>query len=851
MNRLAALLPLAALLAGCDLTFPWTTPETPDALSLSAGAVEFAARPGGSAPAAQEVVVTTEHPEAMYVGAGFPDSAPAWLEQPVLSGSGSRWTVRLRPRAPAPAAGTYTCVVRVAVGRADYTTLAQRDIAVTYRVAEVLSASPATLAFGHGLAADAPPPDQEVRLEGAGLAWTASANRAWLRVRTTSGTAPGPLAVGVDPAGLAIGSHAGEVAVTATGTGQVLRIPVQLAVEDTGFRPVAALSFAGVNGAPLPAQALEVATNDGSAASFTATASASWVVLSATSGDVPATLTVTADPSRPSLASGAHAATVTLTGTSGGRSFARTVPVSLALARPTLTVSPGSLAPGGATGREGLGPVDLSVSLDTGAGAWPFTVTGSAGWVVLEPASGVASSSPATVRASWDLSAIAPGSHGGSLSVRVVVNGDVLGRTVPIALKADARRLLASQAGVALVSTPGLARTTRSLEVKDNLGQATAWTAAADQPWLTVTSSGVAPADALVLTADPAGLAADAVHEATVTVTPAVTGVQPETIRVGLWVGSATPANLRLPVSFTRVVVDPVRPLAYVHAGGSDLTVYNVYTGAVVTTLGALAPQLGEMTIAPDGSRLLVSDATDQRLVPVELPALARGTPWPLASAGPLGIEWIRTNGRHLLVAGTGVVADPVLGVELGSFFPGGWYGYDRLAASGDGTRFATINRGLSPSSFSVHALDWTDLDGGTPLVSRVGGGSSGSNGRDVALSPDGTRLYSACGAPYQFPVYDVSAAGTPVALPALAGSPYPNNVEVTVDGRIVAGASVWYDPVDVWVYDPGASTPARTFRLGGYARAILDNQLRVAGDGLRLVALSEDPALHFVTIGP
>ena len=83
-----------------------------------------------------------------------------------------------------------------------------------------------------------------------------------------------------------------------------------------------------------------------------------------------------------------------------------------------------------------------------------------------------------------------------------------------------------------------------------------------------------------------------------------------------------------------------------------------------------------------------------------------------------------------------------------------------------------------------------------------------------------------------------------------LPGFPYPNIVEIAADGRIFAGASNWYDPVDVWVYDPGGAALA-TYRIAGYAKSLLDRQLKISGDGIRMITLTDDPALTFTTVGP
>ena len=91
-------------------------------------------------------------------------------------------------------------------------------------------------------------------------------------------------------------------------------------------------------------------------------------------------------------------------------------------------------------------------------------------------------------------------------------------------------------------------------------------------------------------------------------------------------------------------------------------------------------------------------------------------------------------------------------------------------------------------------------LGGGGLSFSTAAGVSPGSNGLDVAVSADGTKVYSASGAPYDFPVFD---ALTLQSVGSLPGVPYPNNVEVAWNGVVAAGANAYYDPTDIWIYGP------------------------------------------------
>ena len=70
-------------------------------------------------------------------------------------------------------------------------------------------------------------------------------------------------------------------------------------------------------------------------------------------------------------------------------------------------------------------------------------------------------------------------------------------------------------------------------------------------------------------------------------------------------------------------------------------------------------------------------------------------------------------------------------------------------------------------------------------------------------------------------------------ALPG--GSNYPNNVEVTNDGRPICGISGWYSASDFWVHSPGGAL-LQGYKIAGYARALKDQQMVVTPDGFVVV---------------
>jgi hypothetical protein len=397
---------------------------------------------------------------------------------------------------------------------------------------------------------------------------------------------------------------------------------------------------------------------------------------------------------------------------------------------------------------------------------------------------------------------------------------------------------------------PGLSRLSSTVRVWDDTGAATPWSAVSDQPWLSVTSSGRDGGN-LVLTANPNGLLSDRVYYATVSLSSSDANVtHADRIRVGLWVGSAAPQHILVSKAFAGVTTDPIRPYAYVHEAGKALMVYNIYTGAVVRTIDPVAPRLADMVASSDGSRLFAVDASNFKVVPIDLDAFTVGAPWALNASASARVSYARLHDTGLLFAGTGAVYIAATGTPLNLHFDAGYYGSALLSVSENGSRLCTLDSGISP--YSLHCYGIAYRAPIRELSFQAGGGAvwgAGSNGQDVAVNADGTRAYVASGAPYHFDVYDPTQSPMPI-VQSLPGDAYPNNVEVASDGRVLAGASVWYGDTDVWVYDARGYELDR-FKLSGYAKALLPAQLKASGDALRIVALTDDPSLQFVSIGP
>lgn len=682
-----------------------------------------------------------------------------------------------------------------------------------------------------------------VQVTGPSLGWTATSPASWLQITPGAGTGPGTFDVHYLTSTLAEGQYSSSVTVR-TSDGQTVALPFSLTVLPTQFTVTSGVpSFAAVNGAPIPAQPLSFALDNGVPTPWSATSSAPWMLATPLSGMTPATVTLQPDPTRGPLASGVHGSDLVL---SSAGIPNRTVSTQLTLTTPTLSAPVQALTFGGPRGRDLGSAQALALNLNTGANSWPFTVSGVPGWLSSSTMAGSISQSGTVLSLTPQLSGVTPGSASATVTVTATVNGDTAVLPVTVNLNADQRRLTASEWGVAFTSTPTASTLSRTLTIGDSFaGSALPWTASSDAAWLSVSPNGsTGSASTLVLTANPAALPANAIAYASVTVSTATTGVTPAVVRVALWKGSSTPTTItRLPGNYSHITADKLRPYVYVNNGGSSIDVYHAYTAQLVTTITTVGAALGQMGVSPDGSRLYALDTAARAMAVVDLDSQTLTQTWPLANA---------VNHRTAVLAVRPAGAEVVL-VGDGTAYANGQSLGDPRVLGVDGPLVATPD-GRSIFNLAVrYSVDHSAMSGGVVFASQLHGlnTNSGGNLRDVAVNAAGTRVYAASGGGvdepgrYRCAIVDATDGSYIGSLPG--GAAYPNNVEVTRDGRAICGAHIGGDS-DIWVHSPAGAL------LQGYrasmSSGIQDGQLVVTPDGFIVVALTQESQVSFVPIG-
>ncbi len=678
-----------------------------------------------------------------------------------------------------------------------------------------------------------------VAVSGPSTSWKATTATSWLQVAGGSGTGAGSFTVAYVPQTMVEGLYAGSVDVAST-DGQKFSVPFTLEVLPTQFALNSGVpSFTAVNGSPISAQALSFSLDNQMPAAWSATSSATWLLANPLSGTTPAEMVLQPDPTRGPLASGSYSAELTLSSPGFPN---RTVTTQLTLTKATLSANSAVLTLGGSKGRDLTTPVSTQVSLNTGTNSWPFSLSGLPAWLANTTPAGAVSQAGITVSVVPKAASVTAGSTSATVSMTATVNGDSVVLPLTVNLNADQHRLLASEWGVAFASSPTGTTLNRTLTISDNFSGSLAWAATSDASWLSVTrSGGTTSAGNLALSADASTLPDATVSYANVIVSSATSGVEPAVIRVALWKSAnGLPAVTKLPLSYYgSLITDAIRPYVYVSNGSTAIDVYNAYTTQKVGSIGGAGSALGQMSVSPDGAHLYALDTATRTMAVVDLATMAKTAAWPLDNAvdGSTTVLAIRTNGVEVVLVGDGTAYSG--GRSLGRTSMGG-----PLAATPDGTNAYTLG--------GRYSVDQSAMSGGVLLVNLLNGLNSDSRGnaRDVAVSKDGTRAYVASGGGvsggYKCAIID-AVAGTYIgAIPG--GDPYPNNVEVTADGRAICGIDNIYGPYDFWIHSPQGAL-IQGYKIG----SLRDRQLAVTPDGFVVAAmLSGNPStMALVPVGP
>jgi hypothetical protein len=252
------------------------------------------------------------------------------------------------------------------------------------------------------------------------------------------------------------------------------------------------------------------------------------------------------------------------------------------------------------------------------------------------------------------------------------------------------------------------------------------------------------------------------------------------------------------------MAASPVEPLLAVAAAGTDVMLYNMYTGALVRTLSGVAAAAGPLTFGEDGRTLFIYDTTNLAVAQVDVATGAvihsYGASKPSNGFGTDGnaIAVLHPNGYPMLATPVGLYYDLTTGEQFADPNPSGAF------------MSSAFSFAVSPDQSLLAAQDGSTVrivrsDGGSQLIVQHGAMSlpvnvvqNSSNGQSC-FSTNGDRLYTASGAPYQFPATSVT---TDQVIQILPGDAYPNAIQCVWNGIVVGGIDGYYSASDIYVYN-------------------------------------------------
>lgn len=847
----------ALLVAGCGGGGVGAASSPSGQFTLSTASLTFVARTNQPAPPSQTIAVHVSSGGAYYVVAGWPTGSPVpgWVKVMVNAVDSSDANVVVSITGTAEPPGNYTATLVLATTASSNQPLNQQNVQIAYKVENGIGLS--TTSGPPSMYPQAPPQSLQLDVTNPGnAAFTLSSSAPWLTVPTgMQAPATGQVAARIDPSGLAPGTHTATVTATdATDPTDVASLAISLLV----LPPAVTLSSSASQVTAYvgePAQSVQIDASNPIGVTYTLASSAPWLTVPG-GNQTGSSLQLRALVDAASLSPGTYSATVTATDLSNPGDVS-SLAVRLTVLAPTVGVSPGAVTFGGADGTGtddsvaatlALGPYSSAAT----AATWTATVVSQTGGSWLAITSGSGTLGPTRLTGTFSLvadrSALQAGSYGATVDVAVTIEGQTFHQTVPVTLNRSAERLLVSSYGVAFSKFPSSSLLTRTLGAFDTDGTTTVpWTATSSDPtWLTVTPSGTTGANGaagnLVLTANPAGLATDQEHIATVTVatTDGVIKNQ-ETIRVGLWVGSADPqptsANLSA-VTFPSVTTDPVEPYAFVSEGGTDVQVYNVYTGALITTYAGVGQALGPMAVSSDGSTLYVEDVSNPDIVPITIESGAIGTPYALPPGGFRDKDMLaygKVADEPLLLSGSGTEFD----LATGKTYQG--LTGPSVAISPNGY-IGLLNTNISPSTLYIYRASFSSLTSDVAFA-RTGTTSPGFDGLDLAATVDGSGNDLFAVADHAAPsFYEISTGGQLKQSFSTQASSWPDNIAVGWNGTVVGGTAL-AGTSDIAAYSPDG-TVLGTLYAAPAGWELEDRSVRLSGDATQMTAVTYNPSV-------
>jgi hypothetical protein len=301
------------------------------------------------------------------------------------------------------------------------------------------------------------------------------------------------------------------------------------------------------------------------------------------------------------------------------------------------------------------------------------------------------------------------------------------------------------------------------------------------------------------------------------------------------------------PIGFGTVVVDDARSQVLVSGPTANVVEVLDYSGNLVTTIPNV---YGAWGMVVSGRYLYVAESTGGAIVRIDLTMPGLGAT-PIAT-GLFQPRWLALAGGKLWTTvtasgfnGYGQLTSVDLKTGMVRAFSQMYYSPDITASPGAPNTVFLAEDAQSPGA--VYRIDVTTPK---PRV-RVSVRTDGSNIEDMAVSPDGTRVIPASGAPYYFE--ELSASTLQPDGINYPGQPYPAAVAVSPGrgGLLATGLTGGYSSPDIAVDPLGTPAPiftASTYNSSGTAN-VRPHGLALTADGSMLFAVTSNDVYDTNTV--
>jgi hypothetical protein len=323
---------------------------------------------------------------------------------------------------------------------------------------------------------------------------------------------------------------------------------------------------------------------------------------------------------------------------------------------------------------------------------------------------------------------------------------------------------------------------------------------------------------------------------------------------LGLSTASAQTASTAVPLPITQyahMLVDAAHQHLFFSGGaGSSSILVTDYAGQTVATISG-ETNAGGLALSADGSTVYAALGTTDAVSAISTDTLTETARYDTGTGSdPESVAW--SAGKVWFgygPAGNGGIGsvDPSASPATVTLKATGdsWYSAPIVAATADGELVAG-EPGQSPAELASY-----DVSSGSAQVLHgqlfLDSPSVSSNLRDLAITPDGKDVVTACGAPYRhqvFKVADLSPDGQ------YNSTNYPDSVTLGADGTVFAGSDNYYGD-SVFVFAPGNPNALTSYPVA------LNTDLAPAGlavtpDDSTLFAVTTDvygknPTLHVI----